>query len=57
MDLVRQKSRKKCTHFGSFRQLTEMKGRNEWMTDEARHVLSLVTQCVTQKCDAPDILK
>lgn len=31
--------------------------RNGWMMDEARHVFSLVTECVTQKCEASQTVK
>lgn len=35
----------------------EKKDRNGWVMDETRHILSLVTHCVTQKSDASQTVK
>lgn len=52
-----QTDRKKILIFVSSKQWAEMTDRKKkYMMDEARHVLSLVTQCVTQKCEASQTL-
>lgn len=53
----REMSRTGLKKNGRNKDWAEKKDRNGWVMDETRHILSLVTHCVTQKSDASQTVK
>lgn len=53
----REMSRTELKKNGRNKDWAEKKDRNGWVMDETRHILSLVTHCVTQKSDASQTVK